>query len=304
GIVEDTTRSMLGNIFRRVSIQQESPGHDGENSGDTKKDPRLVPFRIHKRIVTTPVGKPLRLLNCPSKLVKVMADAMRAHHRIRWDADILHRDISSNNVLFYETDDGDVQGLLIDFDHAIDLSAVKTKCHLDRSGTLPFMSITNLAKQVDLVTGLDDWESALYVFSWIGTYGFNRELAPDPAIRNKLHIRKWCEGSLDDITNTKRDNLGTANSFYSLTDQFLQKLPNVELLEELVHELRTTLFENPNLALEFRGTHLIIDGYGTDETVTNPFEKRTTKERELMDSLLQVLESFADRTKDLRLIKK
>ncbi|KAJ2608124.1 hypothetical protein EV177_005148, partial [Coemansia sp. RSA 1804] len=170
GAVEDTTASILGGIFHAVAAPMDNLG-----SNSTKEDPRLVPFRAHKRIATTPVGKPLRHLNCPLKLIKVMADVMRVHSRIRWDAGILHRDISSNNVLFYEIDGGkDVRGLLIDFDHAVDVSVPKITRHLDRSGTLPFMSINNLAGNIQWVTGLDDWESALYLMCWIGTYGFNK----------------------------------------------------------------------------------------------------------------------------------
>ncbi|KAJ2689356.1 hypothetical protein GGH99_002837 [Coemansia sp. RSA 1285] len=101
GAVEDTTASILGGIFHAVAAPMDNLG-----SGSTKEDPRLVPFRAHKRIATTPVGKPLRHLNCPLKLIKVMADVMRVHSRICWDAGILHRDILSNNVLFYEIDGG------------------------------------------------------------------------------------------------------------------------------------------------------------------------------------------------------
>ncbi|KAJ1718448.1 hypothetical protein LPJ53_006514, partial [Coemansia erecta] len=158
GVVEDTTASTLGDVFPNVATPVDNSS--GGNSGSKNEDPRPVPFRVHKRVATTPVGKLLRYLDCPLKFAKVMADAMRAHYKIRWYADILHRDISSN-ILFYETDDGDVHGLLIDFDHAIDLSVPKTTRHLDRSGTLPFMSINNLAGNVEWVTGLDDWESAL-----------------------------------------------------------------------------------------------------------------------------------------------
>ncbi|KAJ2518422.1 hypothetical protein GGI11_002871, partial [Coemansia sp. RSA 2049] len=249
GTAEDTTASILGGIFHAVAAPMDNLG-----SGSTKEDPRLVPFRAHKRIATTPVGKPLRHLNCPLKLIKVMADVMRVHSRIRWDAGILHRDISSNNVLFYEIDGGkDVRGLLIDFDHAVDVSVPKITRHLDRSGTLPFMSINNLAGNIQWVTGLDDWESALYLMCWIGTYGFNKHQAPDPAVLDELKIRTWCEGSLGKIAWPKRVFLETENFFHDLTDQFLQGLPMVEHLKDLVHALRTNLISNPDVGVEFHG---------------------------------------------------
>ncbi|KAJ1719019.1 hypothetical protein LPJ53_006140 [Coemansia erecta] len=250
GAVDDTTASVLGDVFAKVAAPSDDTSiEDSSSQGNAAF---LVPFRAHKRIATTPVGKPLRHLDCPLKLIKVMSDVMRVHGRIRWDAEILHRDISTNNVLFYETDDGkDVRGLLIDFDHAVDLSSSNYAPHLDRSGTLPFMSVNNLEANVELITGLDDWESALYMLCWIGTYGFNANLAPDQKVVDKLKIRKWCEGSLDDIVDLKRMDMGTSDHFYRLTEKFLQDLPMIECLEELVHKLRTTLFANPNLGTEF-----------------------------------------------------
>ncbi|KAJ1719096.1 hypothetical protein LPJ53_006073, partial [Coemansia erecta] len=187
GAAEDTTASVLGDVFAKVTAPS-----DDSSTGDSssqRENSFLVPFRAHKRIATTPVGRPLRHLDCPLKLIKVMSDVMRVHGRIRWDTEILHRDISTNNVLFYETDDGkDVRGLLIDFDHAVDLSASNYAPHLDRSGTLPFMSVNNLEANVELITGLDDWESAFYMMGWIGTYGFNANFAPEAKVLDDLEM--------------------------------------------------------------------------------------------------------------------
>ncbi|KAJ1728240.1 hypothetical protein LPJ72_005565, partial [Coemansia sp. Benny D160-2] len=85
------------------------------------------------------------------------------------------------------------------------------------------------------------------------TYGFNKHQAPDPAILDKLKIRKWCEGSLDDIAWSKRVFLETVNFFHDLTDQFLQGLPMVGHLKDLVHALRSKLISNPDLGVEFHG---------------------------------------------------
>ncbi|KAJ2373600.1 hypothetical protein IW150_003543 [Coemansia sp. RSA 2607] len=300
GIVDDTTASMLGDIFSRFFAPQESC--NSQENSSCVRDPRMIPFRAHKRVVTTPIGKPLRHLNCPLKLVKVITDVMRTHYRIRWDAEILHRDVSINNLLFYETDDGsDVRGLLIDFDHAVDLSVPKTKRHLDRSGTLPFMSINNLNGQVDFVTGLDDWESVLYVLCWISTYGFNASHGQDPAVYGNLFIRKWYEDSLSDITMAKQLHLNYESQFSLLTKQFLHDLPYIEDLEDLVHALRTAMFENPDLGSEFHGTVAKYSGPRKNGIEIDPFKNRMTKERELMESLLQVLEQFFDKKSELQM---
>ncbi|KAJ2384481.1 hypothetical protein GGI05_004996 [Coemansia sp. RSA 2603] len=221
---------------------------------------------------------------------------------MRWDADILHRDISTNNVLFYETDDGqDVCGLLIDFDHAIDCSVANYRSHMDRSGTLPFMSINNLETNVELITGLDDWESALYMLCWIGTYGFNADLASSKEVYGKLKIRKWCEGLLDDIVDSKRKDMSFSPLFYQLTKVFLP-YAHVETLQDLTDDLRTALFENPNLEPEFHGALSKPDELDRTNEI-DPVANRKHKERELMASLQEVLERYAKETKTLRISK-
>ncbi|KAJ1851314.1 hypothetical protein LPJ73_003074 [Coemansia sp. RSA 2703] len=298
--VDDTTASVLGDLFNDVAV----PLGDSSSENISKKSgcSNLAPFRVHKRIATTPIGKPLRHLDCPLKLIKVMADVMRVHGRMRWDADILHRDISTNNVLFYETKDGqDVSGLLIDFDHAIDCSVSNYRPHMDRSGTLPFMSINNLETNVELITGLDDWESALYMLCWIGTYGFNANLAPSKEVYGKLKIRKWCEGLLDDIVDSKRQSMDNRTTFNHLTNAFLP-YAHVATLQKLTRELRTVLFENPNLGPESRGAQTWFDELDNMNAI-DPFANRKHKEHELMASLQEVLDRYAKETKALRISK-
>ncbi|KAJ2375999.1 hypothetical protein IW150_002230 [Coemansia sp. RSA 2607] len=298
--VDDTTASVLGDLFNDVAVPLGDSS--SENISNKSGCSNLAPFRVHMRIATTPVGTPLRHLNCPLKLIKVMADVMRVHGRMRWDADILHRDISTNNVLFYETDDGqDVCGLLIDFDHAIDCSVSNYRLHMDRSGTLPFMSINNLETNVELITGLDDWESVLYMLCWIGTYGFNANLAPSKEVYGRLKIRKWCEGLLDDIVDSKRKDMSSSPLFYQLTKIFL-RYAHVETLQDLTDDLRTALFENPNLGPEFHGALSKpdkLDKMNEIDSVAN----RKHKERELMASLQEVLDRYAKETKALRISK-
>ncbi|KAJ2719784.1 hypothetical protein GGI07_005009, partial [Coemansia sp. Benny D115] len=160
------------------------------------------------------------------------------HSRIYQHARILHGDISNNNVLFYKTEEYPyVRGLLIDFDHAIDFSDGKQINRQCGSGTLPFMSINNLADDVDLVSALDDWESVIYLICWVGTYGFDSSLTYHPDILDKLHIRRWRKGPLDDIIDAKRTSLISQQSLYVITYQFMSILPSIELLDELVHEV-------------------------------------------------------------------
>ncbi|KAJ2641580.1 hypothetical protein GGH99_008893, partial [Coemansia sp. RSA 1285] len=124
------------------------------------------------------IGKPLKHINSVPELICVMADAMECHWEIYKRCGILHRDISTNNILF--TGSGSrIKGMLIDFDHAFcegDKNAVR---RFERTGTLPFMSVNNLEGEIKMHTVLDDWESLLYILCWLGTYGWRNKSRGD-----------------------------------------------------------------------------------------------------------------------------
>ncbi|KAJ2659005.1 hypothetical protein IWW48_003714, partial [Coemansia sp. RSA 1200] len=169
---EDTTRGILSRMDSNSTVDE-------------------IPIRGHKRIAMSPVGKPLRELASVHELVIVMADAMRCHDAILRHCDILHRDISPNNILFTRDETGMVQGMLIDFDHAIRGSVDNGQPHAERTGTLPFMSVANLEGSKHRRTALDDWESAIYMLCWFGVFGLNQ--ATTTASRTAKHpqIDKW-----------------------------------------------------------------------------------------------------------------
>ncbi|KAJ2517936.1 hypothetical protein H4217_003640 [Coemansia sp. RSA 1939] len=95
---------------------------------------------------------------------------MECHWEIYKRFGILHRDISTNNILL--TGSGSrIKGMLIDFDHAFCESDKNSVRRFKRTGTLPFMSVNNLESKIKMHTVLDNWESLLYILCWLGTYG-------------------------------------------------------------------------------------------------------------------------------------
>ncbi|VDC00969.1 unnamed protein product [Peniophora sp. CBMAI 1063] len=66
---------------------------------------------VHYRIVFKTIGRPLTTFKNTKELVQAMADALKAHTIAYNDGDILHRDISINNILIRNG-----RGLLIDWD--------------------------------------------------------------------------------------------------------------------------------------------------------------------------------------------
>ncbi|KAI1785703.1 hypothetical protein LXA43DRAFT_104318 [Ganoderma leucocontextum] len=59
------------------------------------------------------------------QLVSVMHDAILAHQRLYEDAGIMHGDINPNTIVILETEDGKVEGALIDYDMPLCRAAMR-----------------------------------------------------------------------------------------------------------------------------------------------------------------------------------
>ncbi|ORX65375.1 hypothetical protein DL89DRAFT_218046, partial [Linderina pennispora] len=51
------------------------------------------------RLVMSPIGEPLETVEPVHELIVVLGDAMRCHTEVLQRCNILHRDISDNNIL-------------------------------------------------------------------------------------------------------------------------------------------------------------------------------------------------------------
>ncbi|KAJ1973014.1 hypothetical protein H4R35_004353 [Dimargaris xerosporica] len=188
------------------------------------KDPEsAVPIhRVHRRMVMTPIARRLDTLKNFNELIVVLADAMACHGKLYSDCNILHRDISTNNIMAVDQG-GKLRGMLIDFDNALHEQAQSTPGRPERTGTLPFMSIGNLENNDTERTTLDDWESLLYVVCWLGTYGLDEKARVGSMKRGtpKLKIQQWLEGTMVDVANAKRSVMDTPISFSTVYKHFL-----------------------------------------------------------------------------------
>ncbi|KAJ1736858.1 hypothetical protein LPJ72_001006, partial [Coemansia sp. Benny D160-2] len=263
-MVEDNSRSILSD-----SICSQL------NSALKERGP---PLRVHKRICMKGIGKPLKHINSVPELICVMADAMECHWEIYKRCGILHRDISTNNILFTGSGSS-IKGMLIDFDHAFCENDNNTVHRFERTGTLPFMSVNNLEGKVKKHTVLDDWESLLYILCWLGTYGWRNKskvcgVGPDipqggisaRAENSKTNasrqttrtrylkgqprtepgfkeISRWFTGELSACALNKRRDLKDYESFKLITDQFDKDIASIGILQMLVRKIRKTLVD-------------------------------------------------------------
>ncbi|KAJ1963157.1 hypothetical protein H4R35_007277, partial [Dimargaris xerosporica] len=171
-------------------------------------------YRVHRRMVMTPLAERLDTLDNFNDLIKVLADVMACHRQLHEGCGLFHRDISTNNIMVVRQGSA-VKGMLIDFDNVIPLEPGNLPTQPQRTGTLPFMSIGNLENNDTERTSLDDWESLLYVICWAGTYGFKPESSAKstgPAAP-KPQLHRWLEGSMEYAARAKRKEMESTNAF-------------------------------------------------------------------------------------------
>ncbi|KAJ2685059.1 hypothetical protein GGH99_003865 [Coemansia sp. RSA 1285] len=224
---------------------------------------KQLTFRIHKRMAMSPIGEDIRSVKSVNELIIAAADIMEVHSAIRKKCNILHRDISVNNMLINRrTSEGKeaVHGMVIDFDCALRIDeSTEREVRPEMTGTFPFMSINNLdvcskARR----TELDDWESMIYVLCWLGTFGVNKgDMEKQKSVIDGLDspdILKWRDNNSWEVAKTKRNDMNSESNFASrITKRFVRGRSYLQL-RKLVSGLRRALFDNPMLSSLARGS--------------------------------------------------
>ncbi|KAJ2376064.1 hypothetical protein H4S02_008036 [Coemansia sp. RSA 2611] len=264
-------------------------------------------FRAHRRIVLASIGEPLRTVGSVKEFVTVICDAMESHHAIVERCQILHRDISDNNILVVRSGDT-VRGLLIDFDCAIDTSKDRGDVRHEMTGTLPYMSFNNISSSNVKRTSLDDCESMLYLLCWYATIGFGSKDERDEAKAafRKKAIARWRDGDMDSIAKAKLSHLRYFGSFdEDIVGEFDRAAKNSKQLAQLALDLYKALFKNDKFGVEYHGTRgakddpyvsAFLNGQprpaatsGYSPNAGNPFEMRSQEWEVISRDFLDVL---------------
>ncbi|KAJ2550956.1 hypothetical protein EV175_003868 [Coemansia sp. RSA 1933] len=282
GQKNDDTRAMLGSAYDdiihavcmkendtlAVKLESLDVGSNSTTVGHTDQSTDDPAFpRTHKRISTSPVGRSIFSLSSPYELIVVLVDAMRTHAAILKECSILHRDLSTNNILAVGSGRS-VRGLLIDFDCALRLDRVASdewKRRPERTGTLPFMSMGNLAKSDVPRSELDDWESVLYILCWMGINGANeeerdvryqqyRQLVKDDSTYESP-LERWETGSFLQVAKAKKADLVDVSRFReNVLDHFIDG-EGYEVLKYLAEALHRAIFFNSELSDNCHGVY-------------------------------------------------
>ena len=194
--------------------------------------------RIFRCLVISPAGRGIRDFQSTKELLEALRDAIKAHRSLYLVGNILHRDISENNIIITDPKKADgFTGMLIDLDLAKKMNSGRGGAR-HQTGTMEFMAIEVLRRVAH--TYRHDLESFFYVLLWIcARRAWEREFGCKLVDRpRKSILTKWYTGDYDDIARSKRGDMGV-DGF----EELLEELPQIfDCVKPLCREIRGILF--------------------------------------------------------------
>ncbi|PGH23710.1 hypothetical protein AJ80_02316 [Polytolypa hystricis UAMH7299] len=192
--------------------------------------------RILRCLVLFPAGRPIYKYESPLQLMEALRDAIKAHRSLYTKGNILHRDISENNIIITDPTTTGHAGMLIDLDLAKEVGSGRSGARC-RTGTMEFMAIEVLLN-IDH-TYRHDLESFFYVLIWQCTLR-GWEFVSNPGSQPKPSLlTRWYMGSYEEIATAKGGVVGAKSFELILAKEFP---PQFECIKPLCRELRGILF--------------------------------------------------------------
>ncbi|KAI1156562.1 serine/threonine-protein kinase Sgk2 [Nemania diffusa] len=193
--------------------------------------------KIYSCLVISPAGRVISDFKTTKELLESMRDAIKAHQSLYITGNILHRDISSNNIIITEPETADgFKGMLIDLDLAKARDSGPSGAH-HQTGTMQFMAVEVL-RTADH-TYRHDLESFFYVLLWMcarqsWSNGFaNEERPPKESL-----LRRWEIGSFEYIAMAKEGDM-TVNGLERIMGEFPEAL---DVVKPLCLKIRSIMF--------------------------------------------------------------
>ncbi|PPQ68018.1 hypothetical protein CVT24_002927 [Panaeolus cyanescens] len=193
--------------------------------------PETFHDRLLYRIVLSEYGNSIEHLDGKTRLDVLIAirDAIVGHQAL-WNNGILHRDISTNNILYRKKNNDDAlhRGVLIDFDMATRITGnpnydIKADC---RIGTRAFQSVSVLRSYETEVTptcepvppSLHDYMDDLEAFFWVLFWITRENVAPGETapLRPRLKVQALFEGPANQASDRKQNILFDCELYIAL----------------------------------------------------------------------------------------
>ncbi|KAG5951509.1 hypothetical protein E4U57_006869 [Claviceps arundinis] len=223
-------------------------GLDPDSPGKEPWEERV--FSCH---LISPVGQVIKDFKKIKQLLESLRDAIRAHRSLYVEGNILHRDISSHNIIITDhtkPDTGGFKGMLIDLDLAcIPGSATSGARYL--TGTIQFMAVDVLRRKGH--TYRHDVESFFYLLLWLcGSEAWDpvKDLAAKGEKQRKdSRFQMWHTGTLELIAEAKSGQMANiGNLRTSIMFEFPKAL---DVVKPLCEELWRIIFPPTDLGPNF-----------------------------------------------------
>ncbi|CAH0034559.1 unnamed protein product [Clonostachys rhizophaga] len=193
--------------------------------------------RIYSCLVISPAGRVVSEFTTVRELLESLRDAIKAHQSLYTKGNILHRDISTNNIIITKAEaSGGFKGMLIDLDLAKERGSGPSGAR-HQTGTMQFMAVEVLRKTDH--TYRHDLESFFYVLVWLcARHSWNNGFDCGSKPPKESLLRKWEIGSFNDIADAKEGHM-TVNSLKRIMGEFAAIL---DILKPLCLTIRKILF--------------------------------------------------------------
>ncbi|KAF3768239.1 hypothetical protein M406DRAFT_249998 [Cryphonectria parasitica EP155] len=199
----------------------------------TRSSSKVLPNRIHRRIIVRDYGKPIYKASSPAALLRALAGCIEGHESLH-KAGFLHRDISHNNLMINEdSNNPSWPSFLIDLDLAIKEEREGASGAKGKTGTRAFMAIGVLFGEQH--SFMHDLESFFWVLFWICIHYDG----PDSKGRVVERFDKWNYMETEELASSKigviadeEDFLVAANK--NFTDYYQLLVPWVNRLRRMV----------------------------------------------------------------------
>ncbi|EIW53000.1 uncharacterized protein TRAVEDRAFT_53418 [Trametes versicolor FP-101664 SS1] len=197
----------------------------------------------------------VRLAEHPDDIVEMVDQITDALHSLRYDAFMLHCDVSNTNIMWEETANGQGHFVLHGFDLAVPLNPDGTPAMeataKHRTGTLPFMSVFLLE---DMWRNPDspgvmhelhhDYESLFWVATWC-TMKTEHDIAPKLKEQVETVVTKWETDSYQAIAWNKEDVLfGFRLKDLPMTPRFERLRPVLRVFRKVFKEANEAIVDD------------------------------------------------------------
>ncbi|KAG9249704.1 serine/threonine-protein kinase Sgk2 [Emericellopsis atlantica] len=202
--------------------------------------------RIYSCLVVSPAGRVISDFRTIKELLESMQDAIKAHQSLYVTGNILHRDISSNNIIITKPEmAGGFKGMLIDLDLAkVRDSGPSGARH--QTGTMQFMAVEVL-RMVDH-TYRHDLESFFYVLLWMcARQSWSNGFAGEEKPPKESLLRRWEIGSFKYIAAAKEGDM-TVNRLEGIMGEFPEALDAVKPLCLRIRKILFPLDEDERMS--------------------------------------------------------